>query len=80
MAKNLSEIISEDKYEEIEYNPKYPVRDYEKQKECEHIGFKMFLKCGCSLALGENSLDEVIEILIRERDRQGKKKLTVHQI
>jgi hypothetical protein len=46
----------------------YPKRDYKAQDTCEHHHCTLFLKCSCSLTLGENDLDKAIEILQKKRD------------
>lgn len=56
------------------WNPKYPVRKYEKQEKCGHPNFKLLLKCTCTLTLGDNDLDKVVEILLREQTRRAKVK------
>lgn len=56
------------------WNPKYPVRKYEKQEGCKHEHFKLFLKCKCTLTLGDNDLDKVVEILLKEQSRRGRVK------
>lgn len=58
MHKDLAE-------EEAEWDPKYPVRDYQKQEACLHEHFKIFFKCKCSLTLGESDLEKIREIIAR---------------
>lgn len=45
----------------------YPPRDYERQSKCKHENFTLFLKCGCTLTLGEKDLDQAIKILQRRK-------------
>lgn len=49
-------------------NCDYPPRDYDLQESCEHHDCTVFLKCKCTLTLGENELDRVIEILLAKRE------------
>lgn len=49
----------------------YPRRRHNLQEQCEHKNFTLFLKCSCTLILSENHLDQVIEILQREKARRG---------
>ncbi len=46
----------------------YPPRDYEQQDKCEHHDCTVFLKCKCTLTLGEKDLDRVIDILLKKRE------------
>ena len=39
------------------------LRDFEKQEACDHVNAKVFLKCDCSLCIGESEPDRIIEIL-----------------
>lgn len=48
--------------------PDFPHRDYKRQEGCEHIHATFFMKCHCTLTIGENNIDQVIEILERRRD------------
>jgi len=45
-----------------------PVRDYQKEEQCQHTFCTLFLKCPfCTLIVGENELDKAIAILIKKK-------------
>jgi hypothetical protein len=59
------------------YSPNFPKRNYTKMENCQHKNFTLFFKCKCSLTLGDNQLNEVIEILLKEQERRASLKEVV---
>lgn len=68
MRESLAKLLVKVSEEQEELNPKYPVRNYEKQETCDHQHIKIFAKCTCSKCLSENNEEELIEILQRRKN------------
>lgn len=70
MVKDLASTTTEDG---VAWNPNYPVRHYNKMEICGHEHPIAFLKCKkCGLAISENDIDKMIEVLLKEKARLKK--------
>lgn len=74
----MQEVLAE---EEVEFNQHYPKRCYAKMETCGHEHPIAFLKCKkCGLAISEESIDEFIRILVKEKERLQARKVKEYAI